>query len=78
MTKPQGVNMKRRLKVSGFGIWEGSEVQGVQTARCSACSKRGFPKIRGTFLGVGIIRILLFKVLYWGPLSSETPLKNGP
>ena len=27
----------------------------------------GFPKIRGTFLGVPIIRILVFRGLYWGP-----------
>ena len=33
-----------------------------------------FPRIRGAlFLGVLIIRILLFRVLYWGPLFSETP-----
>ena len=31
------------------------------------------PKIRGTFLGVPTIRILLFRVLYSGPLVSETP-----
>ena len=28
----------------------------------------GFPKIRGTFLGVCIIRIIAFWGLYWGPL----------
>ena len=28
---------------------------------------RGFPKIRGTFLGVPMIRILVFCGLYWGP-----------
>ena len=28
----------------------------------------GFPKIRGTSLGVPIIRIILFWGLYWGPL----------
>ena len=28
----------------------------------------GFPKIRGTLLGVPIIRILVFWGLYWGPL----------
>ena len=28
----------------------------------------GFPKIRGTFLGVPIIRIIVFWGLYWGPL----------
>ena len=28
----------------------------------------GFPKIGGTFLGVPIIRIIIFWGLYWGPL----------
>ena len=27
----------------------------------------GFPKIRGTILGVPIIRIIVFWGLYWGP-----------
>ena len=27
-----------------------------------------FPKIRGTFLGVPIIRIVIYLGLYWGPL----------
>ena len=27
----------------------------------------GFPKIRGTFLGVPIIRIIVYWGLYWGP-----------
>ena len=31
-----------------------------------------FPKIREPDLGVLIIRILLSRVLYWGPLFSET------
>ena len=34
----------------------------------------GFPKIRVPYLGVLIIRILLFMVLYWGPLFSETTM----
>ena len=34
-----------------------------------------FPKIRGTLFGVLIIRILLFGVLYWGPLLSETAMQ---
>ena len=29
---------------------------------------RGFPKIRGTILGVPIIRTIAFWGLYWGPL----------
>ena len=28
----------------------------------------GFPNIRGTILGVPIVRIILFQGLYWGPL----------
>ena len=31
-----------------------------------------FPKIGGPYLGVLVIRILLFRVR-WGPLFSETP-----
>ena len=30
-------------------------------------SKSGFPKIRGTILGVPIIRTIVFWGLYWGP-----------
>ena len=33
-----------------------------------------FPKIRDTFLGVLIIRILLLRALYQGHLFSETPI----
>ena len=29
---------------------------------------RGFPKIRSTFLGVPIIRTIIFWGIYWGPL----------
>ena len=36
-----------------------------------------FPKIRGTFLEVLIIRILLFRALYQGHLFSETPMYRG-
>ena len=30
------------------------------------------------YFGVLIIRILLFRVLYWGPLLSETPILPRP
>ena len=36
-----------------------------------------FPKIRVPYLGVLKIRILVFRVLYKGPLFSETPKSNG-
>ena len=40
---------------------------------CFVC--RGFPKIRGTLFGSPyVIRILLFRALYSGPLFSETPV----
>ena len=39
----------------------------------SGCLTWEFPKIGEPYLGVLIIRILLFRVLYWGPLFSETP-----
>ena len=34
----------------------------------------GFPKIRGTFLRIPIIRIIVFGGLYWGPLFRETTI----
>ena len=34
----------------------------------------GFPKIRGTFLGVHIIRAIVYLGLYWGPLFWETTI----
>ena len=38
----------------------------------------GFPKIRGTFLGVPIIRIVIFYGLYWGPLIwGNYPLQSA-
>ena len=37
-----------------------------------------FPRIRGTLFGALRIRILLlFRVLYSGPLFSETPIRSG-
>ena len=37
-----------------------------------------FPKIRGgvPYFGVLMIRILVFRVLYWGPLFSEAPISS--
>ena len=43
---------------------------GLQTGckmRLVQVNKWGFPKIRGTFLGVPIIRIIIFWGLHWGP-----------
>ena len=36
-----------------------------------ACDLWGFPKIRGTILGVPIIRTIVFWGLYWGPPILE-------
>ena len=32
-----------------------------------------FPNVRGTLFWVLIMRILLFRILYYGPLFPETP-----
>ena len=37
----------------------------------------GFPKIRGTFLGVPIIRTVVFGGLYWGPLFWESTISGA-
>ena len=42
--------------------------------------KWGFPKIRGTFLGVPMIRIIVYWGLQWGPLfweSTERMITGG-
>ena len=37
----------------------------------------GFPKIMGTILGDPIIRIIVFRGLYWVPLFWETTMVQG-
>ena len=37
----------------------------------------GFPKIRGTFLGVLILRIIVFGGLYWGLISGMSIVRMG-
>ena len=36
---------------------------------CTTMTIWGFPKSRGTSLGVPMIRIIIFGGLYWGPLN---------
>ena len=38
---------------------------------CRIQARWGLPKIRGTLLGVPIIRTILFWGLYWGPLGKR-------
>ena len=38
------------------------------------CIYGSFRKVGGTLSGVLVIRILVFRVLYYGPLFSETPI----
>ena len=51
------VNLVRHLSKTDLGL-----------AFVSTFSEKmwGFPKIRGTFLGIPIIRIIVFGGLYWG------------
>ena len=55
-----------------FGAFR-NRLSGPLSLRSPAGSRWEFPKIRVPYFGVLIIRILLFRVLYSGPLFSETP-----
>ena len=44
-----------------------TEITGFPKIRGRDIKDLGFPKIRGTFLGVPIIRTLVYRGLYWGP-----------
>ena len=45
----------------------GDKIAWVAPSRIISKSVWEFPKIRGTILGVPILRIILFWGLYWGP-----------
>ena len=50
--------------------------KGAATAGGSRC-RWELPEIKGVpYFGVLILRILLFGVLHWGPLFSETPIRG--
>ena len=51
--------------------WEGLQQRGIFFGMVGTHWE--FPKIRGTLFGVLIIRILLFRVLCWGPFMFGTP-----
>ena len=53
--------------------WPHSELKPKAPKALNPGDTWDFPKIRAPYFGVLIIRILLFRVLYWGPLFSETP-----
>ena len=59
-----------------FSFWWG----GVLVLMLEGTTRR-FPKIRGTLLGVPIIRTIVFWGLYWGPLilgNYHTSWKGSP
>ena len=47
-------------------LWHCQEVGPSKAAFRQISDMWGFPKIRGTILGVPIIRIIVFRGLYWG------------
>ena len=49
-----------------------------QLSLCSSPLYGSFRKLAVPYSGVLIIRILLFRALYWGPLVSETPISQNP
>ena len=65
------------LRASGFRL---AELEPQRTylgavPRFQVGYLRGFPKIRGTFLGVPIMRTIVYWVLYWGPLFGESTMR---
>ena len=58
------------LKWKPIGCDQGSGVSVLKVHHLSG----SFRKLGVPYLGVLIIRILLFRVLYSGPLFSETPI----
>ena len=57
------------LRGLGFRVWARARL----TILVSLWADGSFRKLWVPYFGVLIIRILLFRVLYWGPLFSETP-----
>ena len=58
-----------------FKIWfpGGSSYLTPRAGACTVWVHGSFRKLGVPCFGVLIIRILRFRVLYWGPLFSETP-----
>ena len=63
----------RGIRSPGFRVW----AEGLRASEKfgSSRSRRQFPKIWGTVFWGPYNRILLCRVLYLGPLFSETPIK---
>ena len=58
-----------KAKGVGFRVYQDLSRQNFcQHHLIVATHKWGFPKIKGTFLGVPIMRAIVFWGLYWGPL----------
>ena len=51
--------------------------EATPTRTATPGAKRGFPKIRGSCLGVPIIRIIAFQDACWVPPLMETPDSDG-
>ena len=66
----EGIAFQTSILGGGVSATNGLQIQALHTVD----DIRDFPKIRGPYFGVLTIRILLFSVLNWGPLFSETPV----
>ena len=58
------------------GIWKFQRQQDLQDPNLQKSPSGGFRELRYLILGVFITRILLFRVLYEGPLFSEPPISR--
>ena len=66
--------MERSAPVRGSLSWSSNSSQVLMAGHFGGGRGGGFQKIGVPHLGVLTIRILLFKVAYYGPLFSETPV----
>ena len=73
-----------KIRVHNCWVLTLHSVQAAQTLQLNAQAEvlrllnGSFRKLGVPYFGVLIIRILLFRVLYWGPLFSETPHSPKP
>ena len=79
-TALDGCDRGQKVQLGDVGCALGDEGLGTRMSWSPSMKLRtiwGLPKIRGTILGVPIIRIIVFWGLYWGPPKfGKLPFKN--
>ena len=71
--KPEFLAVEAPRRIQGDGVLPPPERRSSPSPLCLGFIW-GIVKNRGTFLGVPIIRIIVYLGLYWGPLCWETTI----